>query len=182
ALSGSGRDCLGRATAQAAYRGRARPSPERNGRRVGAFLRAAGRAKEPARNHRCRHAAAETTVRKPIFAVDRSPPAAARREVPGLRSPELRTSARDRAMQTVLVLHGPNLNLLGEREPEIYGRTTLAEIDASLVALGRELGVAVETFQSNHEGALIDRIQAARGTVGAIVINPGGLTHTSVAL
>ena len=86
-------------------------------------------------------------------------------------------------MPTILILHGPNLNLLGEREPEVYGRTTLAEIDAQLVALGREeLGVAVETFQSNHEGGLIDRIQAARGQAAAIVINPGGFTHTSVAL
>ncbi len=86
-------------------------------------------------------------------------------------------------MPTILILHGPNLNLLGEREPEIYGRATLAEIDARLVALGREeLGVEVETFQSNHEGGLIDRIQAARGKAAAIVINPGGFTHTSVAL
>lgn len=82
----------------------------------------------------------------------------------------------------VLVLHGPNLNLLGEREPAIYGRTTLAEIDQSLVSLGHELGVEVETFQSNHEGALIDRIQEARGGIRAIVINAGGLTHTSVSL
>src|SRR6185312_11786817 len=78
----------------------------------------------------------------------------------------------------VLVLHGPNLNLLGTREPEIYGRTTLAEIDGSLV----ELGVEVESFQSNHEGALIDRIQAAKNAAAALVINAGALTHTSVAL
>lgn len=82
----------------------------------------------------------------------------------------------------VLVLHGPNLNLLGEREPQIYGRTTLAEIDRSLGELGGDLGVEVESFQSNHEGALIDRIQEARGKVRAIVINAGGLTHTSVSL
>ena len=85
-------------------------------------------------------------------------------------------------MTTILVLHGPNLNLLGEREPEVYGRTTLAEIDESLATLGAELGVAVETFQSNHEGQLVDRIHAARGCVGAIVVNAGGFTHTSVAL
>lgn len=85
-------------------------------------------------------------------------------------------------MTTILVLHGPNLNLLGEREPEVYGRTTLAEIDESLANLGAELGVAVETFQSNHEGQLVDRIHAARGCVGAIVVNAGGFTHTSVAL
>lgn len=85
-------------------------------------------------------------------------------------------------MVTILVLHGPNLNLLGVREPEIYGRTTLAEIDASLAALAAELGVGIDCFQSNHEGALIDRIQGARGHVAAIVINAGGFTHTSVAL
>jgi 3-dehydroquinate dehydratase-2 len=91
----------------------------------------------------------------------------------------------------VLVLHGPNLNLLGTREPQIYGRTTLADIDADLRARGAELGLAVDCFQSNHEGELIDRIQAARGSAagaetgaaaGAIIINPGGYTHTSVAL
>jgi 3-dehydroquinate dehydratase-2 len=82
----------------------------------------------------------------------------------------------------ILVLHGPNLNLLGEREPEVYGRTTLAEIDAGLREQGAKRGATVESFQSNHEGQLIDRIQAARGTQRAIIINPGGLTHTSVAL
>lgn len=85
-------------------------------------------------------------------------------------------------MSSILVLHGPNLNLLGEREPEVYGRTTLAEIDRRLAALATELGVHVETFQSNHEGELIDRIQAARNRISAIVINPAGYTHTSVAL
>ncbi len=82
----------------------------------------------------------------------------------------------------ILVLHGPNLNLLGQREPELYGRTTLAEIEAALSALAEELGVSLESFQSNHEGALIDRIHAAIGEVDGIVINPGGLTHTSVSL
>ena len=82
----------------------------------------------------------------------------------------------------VLVLHGPNLNLLGQREPEIYGRTTLADIDAGLAALGRELGVAVETFQSNHEGELVSKIQAARGRCAALIINAGAYTHTSIAL
>lgn len=85
-------------------------------------------------------------------------------------------------MKTVLVLHGPNLNLLGEREPEVYGRTTLAEIDRRLAVLADTLGVSVECFQSNHEGALVDRIQEARGRVAAIVVNAGGFTHTSVAL
>jgi len=82
----------------------------------------------------------------------------------------------------ILVLHGPNLNLLGEREPEIYGRTTLAEIDAALREQASARGASVDAFQSNHEGALIDRIQAARRTHQAIIINPGGLTHSSVAL
>lgn len=82
----------------------------------------------------------------------------------------------------ILVLHGPNLNLLGEREPKVYGRTTLAEIDARLREQAAKRGATVESFQSNHEGQLIDRIQAARRTHRAIIINPGGLTHTSVAL
>ena len=82
----------------------------------------------------------------------------------------------------MVVLHGPNLNLLGTREPQIYGRTTLSEIDDELRAVGEALGVTVETFQSNHEGALVDRIQAARGQAAALIINAGGYTHTSVAL
>jgi len=82
----------------------------------------------------------------------------------------------------ILVLHGPNLNLLGEREPEIYGRETLAEIDAGLGRVAAELGAEVESFQSNHEGALIDRLQAARGRVDGLIVNLGGFTHTSVAL
>jgi len=82
----------------------------------------------------------------------------------------------------ILILHGANLNLLGTREPELYGRTTLAEIDAQLRARAAELGVEVETFQSNHEGELVEAIQRARGEVDAIVINPGGYTHTSVAI
>jgi 3-dehydroquinate dehydratase-2 len=87
------------------------------------------------------------------------------------------------ASKTVLVLHGPNLNLLGTREPGIYGRETLADIDRRLVAVGKEAGAAVICFQSNHEGALIDRVQLAKKQqVAAIVINPAGLTHTSVAL
>ncbi len=82
----------------------------------------------------------------------------------------------------ILLINGPNLNMLGEREPEIYGSDTLAQIDARLVELGSKRGATVETFQSNHEGVLIDRIHAARGVQHGIVINPGGLTHTSVAL
>ncbi len=82
----------------------------------------------------------------------------------------------------ILVLNGPNLNLLGTREPQTYGTTTLADVEATLKADGAAAGVAVDCFQSNHEGALIDRIHAARGEVDWIIVNPGGLTHTSVAL
>jgi 3-dehydroquinate dehydratase-2 len=86
------------------------------------------------------------------------------------------------APATVLVIHGPNLNLLGQREPEIYGHTRLSDIDRSLKQLGRELDLKVETFQSNSEGAIVDRIQRARGRVRALVINPAAYTHTSVAI
>ena len=83
----------------------------------------------------------------------------------------------------LLLLNGPNLNLLGTREPAVYGTTTLADIEQAAVAQASQAGAALEYFQSNHEGALIDRIHAARSEgVDFIVINPGGLTHTSVAL
>jgi 3-dehydroquinate dehydratase-2 len=83
----------------------------------------------------------------------------------------------------ILVLHGPNLNLLGNREPEIYGRDTLADINRRLIAQGKATGATVICFQSNHEGALIDRVQQTRKElVTSIIINPAGLTHTSVAL
>jgi 3-dehydroquinate dehydratase-2 len=102
-------------------------------------------------------------------------------------------------MPRVLVVHGPNLNLLGVREPAIYGTTTLAQLDRDLQELGARLGLEVETFQANGEGALIDRIHAFAGFAGSsggpdtsvipaahpgagLVINPGGYTHTSVAL
>lgn len=83
----------------------------------------------------------------------------------------------------ILVLHGPNLNLLGTREPEVYGSTTLKDIDDSLTSLAEQAGAKLLTFQSNHEGALVDRIQAAAsdGTTH-IVINAGAYTHTSVAI
>jgi 3-dehydroquinate dehydratase II len=81
-----------------------------------------------------------------------------------------------------LVVHGPNLNLLGEREPGIYGTLSLAELDARLVAYGAERGVEVRTFQSNHEGALLDALHDARLWADGIVINPGAYGHTSYAL
>ncbi len=82
----------------------------------------------------------------------------------------------------ILVLHGPNLNLLGKREPEIYGTVSLEEIDRRIGVLARELGAEVTCYQSNHEGELVQRIQDAMGTYQALVINPGAYTHTSVAL
>ncbi len=97
------------------------------------------------------------------------------------QTPPAKVRAMSAALR-VLVLHGPNLNLLGTREPEIYGTTTLAEIDAMLAVQGKQAGVEVQCFQSNHEGALIDRVQEAGSWAAALLINPGGLTHTSVAL
>ena len=82
----------------------------------------------------------------------------------------------------ILVVHGPNLNLLGKREPEIYGTQTLAEIDADLEVAAKSLGAEITCFQSNHEGELIDRIQDSMGHAAGILINPGGFTHSSVAL
>ena len=86
-------------------------------------------------------------------------------------------------VQSILVLHGPNLNLLGTREPEIYGRETLGDINRRLARLAQAYGVALECFQSNHEGALIQRVHDAKAQGFAfIVINPAGYSHTSVAL
>ncbi|MCS6906441.1 MAG: type II 3-dehydroquinate dehydratase [Anaerolineales bacterium] len=85
-------------------------------------------------------------------------------------------------MREVLVLHGPNLNLLGQREPQVYGSLTLEEINRRLIAEGEKLGLKVRCFQSNCEGVLIDQLQAAQSWAAGVVFNPGGYTHTSVAL
>ncbi len=85
-------------------------------------------------------------------------------------------------MPTVYILNGPNLNLLGQRQPEIYGSTTLADIEAECRALAGELGVEIGFFQSNHEGTIIDMIHEARQNAQAIIINPAAFTHSSVAI
>lgn len=97
--------------------------------------------------------------------------------------PVFRANRRFIMAKKLLLLNGPNLNLLGTREPAVYGATTLADIEQAATAQAAAVGASINCFQSNHEGALIDRIHAARQEgVDAIVINPGGLTHTSVAL
>ncbi len=82
----------------------------------------------------------------------------------------------------LLALHGPNLNLLGSREPGVYGSASLEQIDALLARRAQELGVGITCFQSNHEGALVDRIQQARGQADGVLINAGAYTHTSIAI
>ena len=86
------------------------------------------------------------------------------------------------ARHKILVIHGPNLNMLGMREPDIYGHQTLEEIDASLQAQAEQLGVHLETFQSNHEGDMVDMIQQAHDAFQGIIINPAAYTHTSIAI
>jgi 3-dehydroquinate dehydratase-2 len=95
---------------------------------------------------------------------------------------ETSMSTSEISIPRVLVIHGPNLNLLGAREPHIYGDQTLEEIDASLRTLGRQLGIEVDSFQSNHEGAIVDRIQQAAGTYSGMIVNAAAYTHTSIAI
>ncbi|MGO4909221.1 type II 3-dehydroquinate dehydratase [Pseudorhodobacter sp. W20_MBD10_FR17] len=85
-------------------------------------------------------------------------------------------------MKTIYLLNGPNLNLLGKRQPEIYGHETLADVEQGCTALAKDLGLGLVAFQSNHEGAIIDKIHEARDKAAAIVINPGAFTHTSIAI
>jgi len=90
--------------------------------------------------------------------------------------------ALNQSQPKILVIHGPNLNMLGKREPDIYGTTTLETINSNLEELGKRLGLELETFQSNHEGAIIEKIQEAAKIQNGIIINPAAFTHTSIAI
>ncbi|KAK7408073.1 Catabolic 3-dehydroquinase 1 [Neonectria punicea] len=84
--------------------------------------------------------------------------------------------------KSILLINGPNLNLLGTREPQVYGHTTLSEVENSSIQRAQSLGAELQVFQSNHEGTIIDRIHAAKGAVDVIIINPAAYTHTSVGI
>lgn len=115
---------------------------------------------------------------------DSAPEPSARRGPRGNRVAASREGRRPalRAAHRILFLDGPNLNVLGKREPDVYGRKTLDEIRRDVVEAARREGASVEFFQSNHEGELVTRLQEARGAVDGLVINPGGYTHSSVAI
>lgn len=87
-----------------------------------------------------------------------------------------------RNRHNILVIHGPNLNMLGKREPEVYGNNTLENINNEISSKGSDLGLEVETFQSNHEGAIVEKLQNAMGKISGLIINPAAFTHTSVAI
>ena len=89
---------------------------------------------------------------------------------------------KQKEIPKVLVIHGPNLNLLGKREPDVYGNITLEKINRDLKKYGKSLGLSVETFQSNHEGIIVEQIQDARGICNGLIINPAAYTHTSIAI
>lgn len=89
---------------------------------------------------------------------------------------------KNKEIPKILVIHGPNLNLLGKREPELYGDMTLEKINRNLKKIGKSLGLSVETFQSNHEGIIVEQIQEAGGTCHGLIINPAAYTHTSIAI
>jgi 3-dehydroquinate dehydratase-2 len=100
-----------------------------------------------------------------------------------MTTPQRALRAPPRRLENVLVLHGPNLNLLGTREPGVYGTETVQSINERLRRMAKRQGAALQVFQSNHEGALIERVHAAKQQrISWIIVNPGGLTHTSVAL
>ena len=90
--------------------------------------------------------------------------------------------ADNSSRKKILVIHGPNLNMLGKREPEIYGHQSLDEINEKLVEQGRALAIDIETYQSNHEGEIVEKIQQAMGNCHGVIINPAAYTHTSVAI
>ena len=100
-----------------------------------------------------------------------------------MSKPKRALGVRSQTSRRILIIHGPNLDLLGTREPGIYGKESLASINKNLGRIAKREGAALETFQSNHEGALIERVHAAKKQrISWIIVNPGGLTHTSVAL
>ncbi len=86
------------------------------------------------------------------------------------------------SLDKILVIHGPNLNMLGKREPEVYGNNTLENINNKITSKGSDLGLDVETFQSNHEGAIVEKLQNAMGKISGLIINPAAFTHTSVSI